>query len=152
MGARRPFFVMATVQNDKEKQLYREVSQRVSAAIPGVEVLALELTGRERFRVYVDHPAGVDHALCERVTNVLRGYLDRYTVDVSSPGLERPLRKPQHFRQAVGRRVALRTPERKRLRGQVVDAGERAVVVRTENEEIEIPYEQIVRGNLIDEG
>src|SRR5438874_11790023 len=135
-----------------EKTLQREVIQKVESGLPGVEVLALELVSPQRFCVYVDHPGGVDHALCERVTNVLRGYLDRYTVDVSSPGLERPLRKPQHFRQAVGRRVALRTPERKRLRGQVVDAGERAVVVRTENEEIEIPYEQIVRGNLIDEG
>src|SRR5947209_1245872 len=127
-----------------EKTLQREVTQQVEAGLPGIEVLAVELVSPQRFCVYVDHPAGVDHALCERVTNVLRGYLDRYTVDVSSPGLERPLRKPQHFRQAVGRRVALRTPERKRLRGQVVDAGERAVVVRTENEEIEIPYEQIV--------
>ena len=138
--------------HDKERQLTREVSQTVEQGLPGVEVLAVELSGPERFTVFIDHPTGVDHALCERVTNLLHGYLDRYTVDVSSPGLERPLRKPQHFRQAVGRRVALRTPERKRLRGQVVDAGERAVVVRTENEEIEIPYEQIVRGNLIDEG
>src|SRR5262245_44854985 len=64
MGARRPFFVMATVQHDRERELYREVSQQVTAALPEVEVLALEITGRERFRVYVDHPAGVDHALC----------------------------------------------------------------------------------------
>ena len=151
-GARRPFFVQMANTPDTERALTREVGRAVESGVPGVEVLAVELSGPDRFCVYVDHPAGVDHALCERVTNVLRGYLDRYTVDVSSPGLERPLRKPQHFRQAVGRRVALRTPERKRLRGQVVDAGERAVVVRTENEEIEIPYEQIVRGNLIDEG
>ena len=115
-------------------------------------MLALELNGKERFCVFVDHPKGVDHALCERVTNVLRGYLDRYAVDVSSPGFERPLRKPAHFRQVLGRRVALRTPERKRVRGEVVDAGERAVVVRTDKEDVEIPYEQIVRGNLIDEG
>ena len=68
-----------------------------------MEVLAVEITGRERFTVYIDHPTGVDHALCARVTNVLRGYLDRYTVDVSSPGIERPLRTPAHFRNAVGR-------------------------------------------------
>ena len=143
---------MATNVHDKERQLTREVSQRVESGLPGVEVLALELSGPERFTLYVDHPQGVDHALCERVTNVLRGYLDRYAVDVSSPGFERPLRKPAHFRQVLGRRVALRTPERKRVRGEVVDAGERAVVVRTDKEDVEIPYEQIVRGNLIDEG
>jgi len=142
---------MATTQ-DTEKQLTREVTLAVESGLPGVEVLAVELLSHDRFCVYVDHPSGVDHGLCERVTNVLRPYVDRYTVDVSSPGFERPLRKPAHFRQVVGRRVTLRTPERKRLRGEVVSAGERAVTVRTDNEDIEIPYEQIVRGNLIDEG
>src|SRR5438552_5386897 len=130
---------MATTQ-DTEKQLTREVAQAVESGLPGVEVLAVELLSPERFCVYVDHPAGVDHGLCERVTNILRGYLDRYTVDVSSPGFERPLRKPAHFRQVLGKRVTLRTPERKRLRGEVVSAGERAVTVRTESDDIEIPY------------
>ena len=151
-GARRPFFVQMANTHDTERALTREVGQAVESGVPGVEVLAVELQGPDRFCVYVDHAAGVDHALCERVTNMLRGYLDRYTVEVSSPGLERPLRKPAHFRQVLGRRVALRTPERKRVRGEVVDAGERAVVVRTDKEDVEIPYEQIVRGNLIDEG
>src|SRR4051812_7739297 len=109
MGARRPFFVMATGQYDREKQLYREVSQTVESAIPGVDVLALEITGKERFRLYVDHPQGVDHQLCERVTGVLRGYLDRYGVEVSSPGFERPLRTREHFARAVGRKVKLKT-------------------------------------------
>jgi ribosome maturation factor RimP len=141
-----------TTTHDTERALSREVAHAVESGLPGVEVLAVELLGPDRFCVYVDHPAGVDHALCERVTKVLGGYLDRYTVDVSSPGLERPLRKPAHFRQIVGSRVALRTPERRRLRGEVVNAGERTVTVRTESEDVEIPYEQIVRGNLIDEG
>ena len=143
---------MAEVHN-REKQLEREISRRVENGLPGIEVLAVELSGRERFTVYIDRVGGsVDHALCERVTDVLRDYLRDYSVDVSSPGFERPLRKPAHFRQVVGRRVTLRTPERKRLRGEVVSAGERAVMVRTDKEDIEIPYEQIVRGNLIDEG
>ena len=132
--------------------LQREITQTVEPALPGVEVLAVELSGPERFTVFVDHPQGVDHALCARVTDVLRGYLTRYTVDVSSPGLERPLRKPAHFRNILGRRVALRTPERKRLRGEVVAAGDRTVTVRAGNGELEIPYDDIIRGNLIDEG
>jgi ribosome maturation factor RimP len=154
MGAPAPvFFEMAvsTPVHDKERALTREVTQRVEQELPNVEVLALELSGPDRFTVYIDHPNGVDHALCERVTSVLRSYLDRYTVDVSSPGLERPLRKPAHFRQVVGSRVVLRTPERKRVRGQVVSADERAVTVRTQNEDLNIPYEEIVRGNLIEE-
>src|SRR5919108_1893500 len=103
------FSTVAAAPHQKEKELQREIARTVESALPGVEVLALELTGKERFCVYVDHPQGVDHALCERVTDVLRSYLDRYSVDVSSPGLERPLRKPAHFANAVGRRVALRT-------------------------------------------
>ena len=72
-------------------------------------MLALELSGSERFTVFVDHPQGVDHALCARVTDVLRDYLRQYSVEVSSPGIERPLRKPEHFARVVGRTVAVRT-------------------------------------------
>ena len=140
---------------EKERALYREIVPRVERDLPGVEVLALELSGPESFCVYVDHPAGVDHALCERVTELLRPYLERFAVDVSSPGTERPVRTPAHFRNAVGRRVALRTSGevagRRRFRGEVVAAGERAVTVAAAGEAVDVPYETIVRGNLIDE-
>ena len=145
-----------TTLHERERTLYREIAPQIERGLPGVEVLALELAGRERFCVYIDHPSGVDHALCERVTNVLRGYLDRYSVDVSSPGTERPLRKPAHVARVVGRKVALRTDGeiegRSRFRGELVEAGDRAVRVATGAEgPVEIPYEAIVRGNLIDD-
>src|SRR5580765_1052354 len=111
---------MATGQTEKEKELYHEVSRTVTNALPGVEVLALEMTGRERFCVYVDQPGGVDHALCEQVSGLLRPYIDRYSVEVSSPGLERPLRTRDHFRVAEGRRVRVKTSAGKRVRGEVV--------------------------------
>ena len=155
MGAPRPFFVkglhMAGV-HEKERSLQREIGTRVQSALPDVEVLAVELNGPERFTVFIDRVGGsVDHALCERVTNELRDYLREYTVDVSSPGIERPLRKPEHFRNVVGREVTLRTPSRKRLRGAVKDASDRTVTVQTDNESVEVPYEEILRGNLTDE-
>jgi ribosome maturation factor RimP len=137
--------------HEKERQLTREITPKVEGALPGTEVLAVELTTPERFTVYVDHVGGVDHALCERVTNVLRDYLRDYSVDVSSPGIERPLRTQAHFRNAVGRRVALRTEGRNRVRGEVVAAGERSVTVKTDAESVDIPYDSIVRGNLIEE-
>ena len=130
----------------KEKQLEREIGARVEDTLDGVEVLAVELERPDQFTVYVDHPAGVDHALCERVTNALRDYLRDYTVNVSSPGVTRPLRKPDHFAGVVGRRVKLKTRER-RLRGEVVFADANHVTV----DETEIPYDEIVRANLIDE-
>jgi ribosome maturation factor RimP len=125
--------------------------------LPGVEVLALELVSPTRFCVYVDHPQGVDHALCERVTGVLRGYLDRYTVDVSSPGFERPLRKPAHFRNAVGRRVSVRTDAeiegRRNFKGEVLGADDASLRLDAGGvEAAQIPYDVIVRANLIDEG
>ena len=136
---------MADVRQ-KEKQLEQEIGARVEGDLDGVEVLAVELQSPDHFTVYVDHPSGVDHALCAKVTDVLRDYLREYTVDVSSPGTERPLRKPEHFAGAVGHRVKLRTRER-RLRGELVFADASHVKV----DETEIPYDEIVRANLIDE-
>jgi ribosome maturation factor RimP len=137
---------------EKERQLQDEIAPRVEQDLPGVDVLAVELLTPTRFCVYVDHPAGVDHELCERVTGVLRDYLRDYSVEVSSPGLDRPLRRPEHFAGAVGRRVRLRTAGRK-LKGEVVSAGADSVTVAaSDGAETEIPYAEIVRANLIDDG
>ena len=142
--------------HEQEKELQREVAETVQERLPEVEVLAVEVTGPERMTVYIDHPEGVDHALCERVTGVLRGYLDRFTLNVSSPGLERPLRTREHFADAVGRRVSVRTAVdvggRKRFRGEVVDASEREATIAVGGDEVAVPYDVIVRGNLIEEG
>jgi ribosome maturation factor RimP len=142
---------VATVQLEKERRLQRDVAQAVESALPDVEVLALELNGKERFCVFVDHPRGVDHALCERVTGILRPYLDEYSVEVSSPGFERPLRTRAHFERVVGHKVKVKT-ETGRARGEVLAAGERSVRIQWGAEPADIPYDQIVRANLIDEG
>jgi len=145
---------MATTY-ETEKKLESEIAPRVENDLPGVEVLAVELASPERFVVYVDHPEGVDHELCVRVTDVLRDYLREYTVDVSSPGIERPLRKPGHFARVLGSNVALRTSVplngRSKFKGELKDAGTYAVTLVVDGNEVDIPYEAIVRGNLIDE-
>ena len=141
---------------ERERQIQREVAATVEERLPDVEVLAAELSGPERLTVYIDHPGGVDHALCEQVTDVLRSYLNHYTLDVSSQGLERPLRTPADFGGVLGRRAAVRTSTeiagRKRFRGEVVAADEREVTLATGGGRVAIPYEAIARGNLIDEG
>ena len=146
---------MATKTYDKEKQLQEEIGSRVEHDLAGVEVLAVELASPDRFVVYVDHADGVDHALCVRVTDVLRGYLREYSVDVSSPGIERPLRKPAHFAAILGHKVSLRTREpldgRSKFKGEVQDAGADTVTLNIEGTDWDIPYEAIVRCNLIDE-
>ena len=137
----------------KERQLEQELTGRIEEHVPGTEVLAVELLGPDRFCVYIDHPTGVDHALCERVTREIDDYRREYSIDVSSPGLERPLRKREHFADAVGRCVRLKTASRAKVRGEVLSADDQSVRVNAGGgDAISIPYDQIVRGNLIDEG
>jgi ribosome maturation factor RimP len=142
----------------RERELADEIAPAVERRLPEVEVLAVELVSPGRFCVYIDRPGGVDHALCERVTRLLDDYRADFTIDVSSPGPERPLRKPTHFAAAVGRRVAVRTDGeiagRSRLRGELLDAGDDSVTLEVAGEPapLAIPYGAIVRANLIDEG
>jgi len=139
----------------RERTLTAEITPTVERSLPGVSVLAVELLSPSRFCVYVDRQGGVDLALCERVTRLLDAYRTDYTIDVSSPGPERPLRTAGHFGDAVGKRVQLRIKAAdgpRRVRADVVRAGDQAVVVDADGAEIEIPYDQIVRANLIDEG
>ena len=95
------------------------------------------------------------HALCGRVTHLLERWRGEYTIDVSSPGPNRPLRKPSHFAHAVGSVVALRTGNEihgeTRFRGELTAAAESGVTLTTATGSLEIPYEAIVRANVIDE-
>jgi ribosome maturation factor RimP len=140
----------------RERKLAREIVPAVERDLPGVEVLALELLSPSRFCVYVDHPNGVDHQLCARVTSLLEPYRSEFTIDVSSPGIERPLRKPAHFRNAVGQTISLRTAEKvagkTKFRGAVVAADDREVTLDPGGDTpLQIPYDAIVRSNLIHE-
>ena len=134
---------------ERERELQEQIAERVERDLPGVDVLAVELLTPSRFCVFIDHADGVDHALCARVTDVLGDYLRDYSVEVSSPGLDRPLRRQEHFEAVRGRRVRMRTAGRK-LRGEVRSAGEQSVTVAaSDGAETEIPYTDIVRANLI---
>jgi ribosome maturation factor RimP len=142
----------------REKTLQEEIAPAVERGVPGVEVLAVELLSPSRFCVYVDHPRGVDHALCAEITHLLDAYRADYTIDVSSPGPERPLRKPGHFAGVVGRKVNLKTDRkidgRNRFKGELLEAADGAVTLAPlgDDEPLRIPYDAIVRANLIDEG
>jgi len=140
------------VQVRPERELTEAITPAVESTLPGVEVLAVELLSPARFCVYVDHPDGVDFALCERVTRLLDAYRTDWTVDVSSPGPERPVRRPEHFRRAIGGTVKLKTTGARRVRGTLVAADDHAVTVSVDGTAHEIPVDEIVRGNLIDEG
>ena len=124
---------------EKERQLHREVAEKVEGRLPGVEVLAVELRGPESLAVYLDRPGGVDHALCERVTDLLREYLDRYSLEVSSPGLDRPLKRLADYGRFVGERVSLKLREplegRRNFEGVLRSAVERGCELEFEGKD-----------------
>ncbi|HKG36949.1 MAG TPA: ribosome maturation factor RimP [Solirubrobacterales bacterium] len=121
----------------------------------GVELIALEQPGPAALRIYIDHPDGVDLALCERVTGELRDLLAEYTLEVSSPGAERPLTKPEHYQRFQGRRVRVRTAEavggRRNFTGRIAGVDDSGVEVELPEGAVTIPHERIRRSNLVPE-
>jgi ribosome maturation factor RimP len=141
--------------------LQREIEGRLGAVEPEVEVLLAEVSG-STLRLFIDHPDGVTLSLCERVSGRLSDYRDRYALEVSSPGQDRPLTKPQHFTRFLGRRARVRlreapaqdgrqrpAPAHRSLTGELVGASEREVTIAAPEGVVTIPYEQIARSNLV---
>ena len=133
-----------------------QIEQKLSSAEPEVEVLACEQVAGERLRLTIDHPHGVDLNLCERVTHHLRDVLVDYGLEVSSPGPQRPLTKPEHFRRFLGRRARVRTREakdgHKSFTGELLGATEQEVTVAADTGVVSIPYSEINRSYLVEEG
>ena len=149
---------MSTIQTD--------IEARLAVSEPDLEVLLAEIVGGSTLRVFIDHPDGVTLALCERVTHALPELRERYALEVSSPGIERPLAKPQHFRRYLGRRARVRTSgdvhgdgeagerRHKSFTGELVGASEDAVTLAADGNPptlVAIPYAEIQRSNLIEE-
>jgi ribosome maturation factor RimP len=136
------------------QDIQTEIEQRLAAAEPDVEVLLAERVGATTVRVFVDRPDGVDLAVCERVTKHLQDLLTEYSLEVSSPGPERPLTKPEHFRRYVGRRARVRTRGdhggRKSFTGELVGASEDEITVAADTGVVSIPYADIKRSNLLE--
>jgi ribosome maturation factor RimP len=143
--------------------LQTDIERRLAQSEPDVEVLLAEIVGGRCLRVFIDHPDGVTLALCERVTLHLNDLRERYSLEVSSPGTERPLTKPAHFRRFVGRRARVRTrhprtagssaAERplRSFTGELVGASDEEVTLAADGGMIAIPYSEIRRSNLIED-
>ena len=145
--------------------LQTEIETRLATNEPDVEVLLAEVLGGRCLRVFIDHPGGVTLELCERVTMLLGDMRERYSLEVSSPGSERPLTKPAHFRRFVGRRARVRTrhprpvgtpsdPAPRSVRsftGELVGASDDEVTLAADGGVIAIPYSEIRRSNLIED-
>jgi ribosome maturation factor RimP len=130
-----------------------EIEARLAEAEPAVEVLLAEVVGGRLVRLFIDHPDGVTLELCERVTRELPEVRERYALEVSSPGAERPLTKPEHFRRFVGRRARVRTrgdhDGRRSFTGELLGATDDGVTVAAEAGVVSIAYDEIHRSNLL---
>lgn len=137
-----------------------DIEQRLAATEPEVEVLLAEVARDGTVRLFIDHPDGVSLALCERVTHHLAELRSEHPLEVSSPGVQRPLTKPEHYRKFLGRRARIRThgplqqpsaPPRRSFTGELVGASERDVTVAAPEGVVSIPYSDIQRSNLVGE-
>jgi ribosome maturation factor RimP len=145
--------------------LQSEIEERLAASEPEAEVLLVEVLASGTLRIFIDHPDGVTLGLCERVSSLLGDLRERYTLEVSSPGSERPLTKPNHFRRFVGRRARVRlrearpvptgsaSPERraKSFTGELVGATDSEITLAADGGVVAIPYSEIHRSNLVEE-
>jgi ribosome maturation factor RimP len=133
--------------------LTTDIETRVASASPDIEVLLVEVVDGDTLRLFIDHPDGVTFAHCEQVTHLLGEYREQYAIEVSSPGEDRPLTKPQHFRRFLGHRARLRLREardgHKSVTGELVGASEEEVTIAAGEGVVSIPYEQIARSNLV---
>lgn len=137
------------------QDIQTEVETTLASAVPDVEVLLAEIVAGGTLRLFIDHPEGVSLDLCERVTHALPEVRERYALEVSSPGRERPLSKPSHFRRFLGRRARVRTREardgHRSFTGELVGADDREVTIAAETGVVAIPYTEIHRSNLVEE-
>jgi len=133
--------------------LQNEIEHRLAQSEPEVELLLAEVLPSGTLRLFIDHPEGVTLTLCERVSGQLNDYRDRYSLEVSSPGQDRPLTKPQHYTRFLGRHARVRLREARdghqSVTGELVGASDSEVTIAAHEGLVTIPYEQIARSNLV---
>ncbi len=137
---------------------------------PCVTALGYELVGLEfvprggggLLRVYIDSPEGITVEDCERVSHQISGVLDvedpirgAYTLEVSSPGIDRPLFTPEHFERFAGERVSVRLDVpiqgRRKITGVLQGLSDGEVVVLENGEEWRLPMAAISKAQLVPE-
>jgi ribosome maturation factor RimP len=139
------------------------LQQIIRRELDDVELVLLEQFGgkqQKMVRLYIDHRDGVTHDLCSRVSEVVGRALDDvdaiggpYTLEVSSPGLERPLRKREHYQAQVGKKVHVKTrvpvEGRKVWQGRLAEVGVEEIVIEGEGRRVHIDLSDVTSAHLI---
>lgn len=145
------------------QRIEQQVEDLLASELPDVDLRDVGVGGRSGagvLRVVIDHPVGVDHDLCGQVTRVLSGagLLDRYSVEVSSPGPEPPLRITRHFTEAVGGRVKLSVnpdlvpDSAKSVSGTLVEATDESLTVASDSGVVVVPRDAVRQARLVKGG
>lgn len=130
----------------------------------GYELLGCEMVSQGKagsiFRVYIDHEQGITIDDCSDVSHQLSGVLDvedpikgNYNLEVSSPGMDRPLFEAAHYDRFIGHEVSLKTMValngRKKFKGKLLERQENQITLLVDGQEIAISMDQIEKANLV---
>jgi ribosome maturation factor RimP len=134
----------------------KDIAAKIAELDPEIELIMVEATAPDTLRLFIDHPGGVGLELCERVTLQVRDLLADFALEVSSPGLDRPLVTPEHFARFVGHEARIRTGSpldgRSNFTGRLIAADAEAVSIESEGGgRVDIPFDLISRSNLVPE-
>jgi ribosome maturation factor RimP len=144
----------------REAARLARLAEVVEGSLPeGVELVEARFSAGPLLTLLVDREDGpVDHEFCSRVVSVVSPALEAEGYDgpfeISSPGIERPLTKPEHFRRFVGREAKVRTSEpvdgRRNFAGVIERAGEKDFVLKLleGSTEVELPFGSVTRAHL----
>jgi ribosome maturation factor RimP len=138
------------------EELEAMIEATLAERFPGVELVDLEVRGGSAgtLALFVDQLGGVDLELCAAVSQALDDVRESYALEVSSPGLDRRLRKPDHFAAAIGRDVAVKLAQarggRSNFRGVLAEAGEAAItLVLADGDRVTLPLADIAKAHVV---
>lgn len=129
----------------------------------GCELIDVEIAfdmGQRVLRLYIDKDEGIIVKDCSRVSHAIEDLLEveqvlsgQYNLEVSSPGLNRPLRKIAHFQKVLGKVVDVRTKEkidgRGHFKGILKSVGEDSVAIQIDNQDFSVPLEKVSKAKLV---
>lgn len=147
--------------NKKEQQLFDALAPH--AQNHNIEIVTIEIIGSSKspvIRIFIDTEQGVSfkeltesQEWISAVTEKIDPFPGAYTLEVSSPGIDRPLRTPEHFAKSIGEEVKLRTNQpidgKSNFRGALKSSSDSKIVIDVDGMSIEIPFDKISRANIV---
>jgi ribosome maturation factor RimP len=140
---------------EKREQLEAEIEAGLAERFPDVELVDFEVRGQPPIlTLFIDQPGGVDLDLCAAVSQALEELRERYALEVSSPGLDRRLRKPEHFRAQLGREIAVQAAHpiegRRNFRGVLAAVDDQSLTLTLEGGgSVTLPFDALGRAHVV---